>query len=60
MIKNNHYRTHVIGEKMGKCPFQKNNPAFCSTSQTNYENAYLLKLDFLKIKLPKKKNYGAL
>ena len=22
-------------EKMGKCPFQKNNPAFCLNSQTN-------------------------
>ena len=38
-------------EKMGKCPFQKNNPAFCPTSQTNQGNAPLLKLDFLKIKL---------
>ena len=38
-------------EKMGKRPFQKNNPAFCPTSQTNWENAPLLKLDFLKIEL---------
>ena len=22
-------------EKMGKCPFQENNPAFCPTFQTN-------------------------
>ena len=25
----------VVKEKMGKCTFQKNNPAFCSTSQIN-------------------------
>ena len=42
-------------EKMGKCPFQKNNPVFFPTSQTNQENAPLLKLDFLKIELLKKK-----
>ena len=28
-------------EKMGKCLFQKNNPAFCPTFQTNQGNAPL-------------------
>ena len=45
----------VYWEKMSKCLFQKNNPVFCPTSQTNQGNAPLLKLDFLKIEFKKKK-----
>ena len=51
-----------ILEKMGKCPFQKKkkNPAFCPIFQANYGNALILKLDFLKIELLKKKKSGDL
>ena len=36
-------------EKIGKCPFHTNFPAFCPISQTNQGNAPVLKLNFLKI-----------
>ena len=48
----------ITMDKMGKCPFKKKkkkNPAFCPISQTNQGNFILLKLDFLKIELLKKK-----
>ena len=35
--------------KIGKCPFHTNFLAFCPISQTNWGNALVLKLDFLKI-----------
>ena len=43
----------VIRRKWANAPFKKKkkNPAFCPLSQTNQENASLLKLDFLKIEL---------
>ena len=28
-------KVYTSAEKMGKCPFQKNNPTFCPTFQTN-------------------------
>ena len=28
-------KVYTSAEKMGKCPFQKNNSAFCHISQTN-------------------------
>ena len=43
--------THNIEAKMGKCPLKKKNLAFCPLFQTNYGNALVLKLDFLKIEL---------
>ena len=42
-------------EKIGLCPFHTKNPTFWPLSQTNQGNAPILKLDFLKIELKKKK-----
>ena len=45
------YKDIRIWEKFGFCPFYKNNPVFCPTSQTNQGNAPILKLNYLKIEL---------
>ena len=45
---------------MGKCPFQKNNPAFCPTSQNQLGKGPSFETRFSQNRVIKKKNYGAL